>query len=382
VQVLVAPDKFKGSLTALEAAKAMAEGVRDVMPEAEIAIVAVADGGEGTHEAAIAAGAEERTMQVRGPDQRGLHATWALLGSRAVIETAKASGLAQVTPTPDMAANASSYGSGQLILKALDSGVDEIIVGLGGSAMTDGGSGALRALGLRVLDKRGIEVPEGGRGLGKATILDTTSLDPRLRTVKIRLASDVNNPLYGPTGAAHVFGRQKGADSPTRQELDSCLRHWAELLKATTGMDVQRPGTGAAGGFPAGFLALANSTIEPGFSLVAELVKLNDGIRDADLVITGEGSLDAQSLAGKAPIGVALRARQMGKPTIAVAGQVELTQRQLERHGILAAASVTECAPSIREGFDDAPRYVRQATRLALQRLSEATRRVVRDLPR
>lgn len=368
VRVLIAPDKFKGSLTAVQAADAIAAGVLDVYPDAGVSVVAVADGGEGTLEAALASGATQHTAVVAGPDGAEVTAAWALRGSQAVIETARASGLSLVAPTPATALGASSFGSGQLILYALDAGATEIVVGLGGSAMTDGGSGAMRALGLRILDRNGHDVAAGGGPLREAAVIDASGIDPRLSGVSLRLAVDVTNPLHGSHGAAHVFAAQKGADAPTRAILDASLSVWADLLRASTGVDVQRAGSGAAGGFPAAFLALANATIEPGFDLVAELVGLDDALTGADLVITGEGSLDVQSLGGKAPIGVARSASRRGIPVLAVAGRIELTPEQLAREGIVDSASIAETAPSAEAGFADAALYLREATRRVVGR--------------
>ncbi len=327
MRILIAPDKFKGSLTAAEAAAAMAEGALRVYPEAETVQFPVADGGEGTLEAAIAAGYEERLNAVVGPILAPVGAAWAIRpdafgGATAVIETAQASGLAHMEPTPANALRAHSYGCGQLIAAALDAGATEIVLGVGGSAMSDGGSGALRALGLKPLDAAGNVVPLGGGSLGEVAAVDLGGLDPRLSAVKIRIAVDVQNPLYGPDGAAHVFGAQKGADAEAAEVLDAGLRNWASVLRQASGRDVNVPGAGAAGGFPASFLAFTDATLEGGFELVAGLTGLAEKLADADLVITGEGSLDSQSLTGKAPIALADAARGLGIPVIMVAGRI------------------------------------------------------------
>lgn len=370
MRVLIAPDKFKGTLTGLEAAQAMSLGVLQVYPEAQVTLLPVADGGEGTLEAALAVGAEKREIRVRGPEDTEVMAVWALLpgphGSTAVIETARASGLALVEPSVQTALRTHSFGSGQLIAEALAAGVNEIVLGIGGSAMTDGGSGALRALGLKVYDDAGAELPLGGAALARAHRIDTSGLDPRLAEVKLRIAADVDNPLYGPDGAAHVFGRQKGADESARRLLDEALEHWAALIRDATGADVQVAGAGAAGGFPASFLAFTNAVLERGFDLVAAILGLDEALDRADLVITGEGSFDVQSLSGKAPIGVAHRARDRGLPVVALAGRMELTPEQLAGHGIVSAASLTEAAGSSEAAMADAGGWLTRATAQAL----------------
>jgi glycerate kinase len=372
MRILIAPDKFKGSLTAVEAAAAIAEGVLRVYPDAVTTQFPVADGGEGTLEAAVAAGYEERINAVVGPILAPVGAAWALRkdgsgATTAVIETAQASGLAHMEPTPENSLRAHSYGCGQLIAAALDAGATEIVLGVGGSAMTDGGSGALRALGLKPLDAAGNVVPLGGGSLADAVSLDVTGLDPRLSAVQFRIAVDVQSPLYGTTGAAHVFGRQKGADEDAIEKLDAGLRNWASLLREATGRDVNVPGAGAAGGFPASFLAFTQSTLEGGFALVAALTGLAERLADADLVITGEGSMDSQSLTGKAPIALAEAARDRGIPVVAVAGRILVTPEELAEHGVVAAAQLLDVAPSPQDAMSDAGKYLAWVTRQVLE---------------
>ncbi|GAB4097883.1 glycerate kinase [Sinomonas halotolerans] len=363
MRILIAPDKFKGSLTAAEAAEAMAEGALAVYSDAEILRAPIADGGEGTLEAAVEAGFEERIRAVTGPLIKPVGAAWALRGGTAVIETAQSSGLAALGCEPDAetAGRAHSYGAGQLIAAALDAGATEIILGLGGSAMTDGGSGALRALGLRPLDASGNVVPLGGAHLVDVVSLDSSALDPRLAAVTLRIAVDVRNPLTGPDGAAHVFGPQKGADPELVEALDAGLLTWARVLAEATGRDVDVPGAGAAGGFPAAFLAYTEARLESGFDLVAELTGIDARLAEADLVITGEGSLDGQSLTGKAPIALADRARDRGIPVVAVAGRILASPEDLAAHGIETAGALVDLAPSPAEAIANGAQYVRQA---------------------
>ncbi|MEA5455889.1 glycerate kinase [Sinomonas sp. JGH33] len=363
MRILIAPDKFKGSLTAAEAADAMAEGALRVYPDAEVTRVPIADGGEGTLEAAVAAGFDERNNAVVGPILRPVGASWALKGTTAVIETAQSSGLAllDAEPTAEASRRAHSYGAGQLIAAALDAGATEIVLGLGGSAMTDGGSGALRALGLKPLDAAGNVVPLGGAALADVVSVDASALDPRLAHTRFRIAVDVRNPLYGPDGAAHVFGPQKGADPDAVGALDAGLRTWARILAEATGRDVDVPGSGAAGGFPAAFLAFTDAELESGFELVADLVGLDAKLDGTDLVITGEGSLDGQSLTGKAPIALADRARDRGIPVVAVAGRILATPEELAEHGIEIAGALVDLAPSPADAMADGAGYVRRA---------------------
>ncbi|MCC3266195.1 glycerate kinase [Arthrobacter gengyunqii] len=367
MRVLIAPDKFKGSLSAVEAAAAMAEGVLAVYPEADVMLVPVADGGEGTLEAALAAGAQERTATVRGPLGGNVTALWALTGGTAVIETARASGLMLVEPSVQSSLAASSYGSGELIREALDAGASEIVLGIGGSAMTDGGSGALTALGLRILDAAGNPVPPGGAGLSLAAAIDASGLDPRLAGVRIRIAADVTNPLTGSEGAAHVFAGQKGADATARLLLDEALVKWAALLLQTTGVDVDTAGAGAAGGFPSGFLAVTNATLESGFDVIALLTGLDTALEKADLVLTGEGSLDEQSRYGKAPLSVAERARDAGIPVVALAGRITLPPHILAEYGVVAAVSLLDLVQDPADAMVHAQRWLTRATVQALE---------------
>jgi len=372
MRILIAPDKFKGSLTAAEAAAAIAEGALRVYPDAVATQFPIADGGEGTLEAAVAAGYEERLNAVVGPILAPLGAAWAIRKDdagkvTAVIETAQASGLAEMEPTPENALRAHSYGCGQLIAAALEAGATEIVLGLGGSAMSDGGSGALRALGLKPLDSAGNVVPLGGGSLADVVSLDASGLDPRLSATTFRIAVDVRNPLYGPTGAAHVFSPQKGADDDAVELLDAGLRNWASVLREATNRDVNVPGAGAAGGFPASFLAYTDATLEGGFALVAGLTGLAGELAGADLVITGEGSMDSQSLTGKAPIALAEAAREHGIPVIVVAGRILVTLEDLTGHGVVAAAQLLDVASSPEDAIANAGKYLTWATSQVLE---------------
>lgn len=368
----MAPDKFKGTLSALAAAQAIAAGIHRVHPDAEVPLCPLADGGEGTVDAALLAGGTTRTTTVTGPLGDPVDAVWSLDDRGvAVLESAAASGLILVDPTPETARAAHGTGIGDLIRAALDAGAREIILGLGGVAITDGGSGALVALGARVLDADGAPVPPGGSALARAATLDLGGLDPRLATVRLRLAVDVDNPLTGPTGAAAIFAPQKGADAAAVAELDSALIHWAGVLERATGVAADIPGAGAAGGFPAAFVATTAATLEPGSALVADLVGLESALDGADLLIVGEGSLDAQSLGGKAPVAAALRARARGIPVVAIAGIIEtaaLTPERLAAVGIGRAIALVDLAPSTSAARTDAAHWLSVAGERAITR--------------
>ncbi|POH59353.1 glycerate kinase [Arthrobacter glacialis] len=368
MRILIAPDKFKGTLTAPEAAAAMAEGALRVYPDAVVTTLPIADGGEGTVDAAVAAGYAERLNAVVGPILKPVGAAWAFHPgtSVAVIETAQASGYLLSEPTVENSLRAHSYGCGQLISAALEAGATEIIIGLGGSAMTDAGTGALRALGLKLSDANGNLVPLGGGSLGDVVAVDASELDPRLASVKLRMAVDVDNPLYGPNGAAHVFAQQKGADAQAVDHLDAGLRKLAAVVAADTGIDIDVAGAGAAGGFPSMFVAYASATIERGFDLVATMINLDAALADADLVITGEGSLDVQSLSGKGPLGVADAAHARGIPVVVVAGRITVTPQQLAEHGVVSAVSATDVAGSPEAALADAALFTTRATSEAL----------------
>jgi glycerate kinase len=373
MRILIAPDKFKGSLTGSQAASAIAEGVRRVYPNATVNEFPIADGGEGTLDAAYRAGYEKRLTTVAGPTGKPIEAEWALRAdasgaTSALIETARASGLEHMQNSALNALRAHSYGCGQLITAALDAGATEVIVGLGGSAMSDGGMGAMRALGLGVLNSYGSEVPLGGGSLSEVAAVDATGLDSRLAGISLRLAVDVRNPLHGPNGAAHVFGPQKGATPTAVSLLDSGLRNWAAVLRKATGREPDIPGAGAAGGFPAPFMTFTSTSMESGFALVAELTGLADELTGTDLVITGEGSVDAQSLEGKAPIALAEAASVHNIPVLVLAGRIQVSAEELSLHGVTAAAQLLDHAgwthgvPDVEDAVNNAALYLRSAT--------------------
>ncbi|MDH1264647.1 glycerate kinase [Pseudomonas sp. GD03944] len=344
MKIVIAPDSFKESLSAPDVAAAIAKGWAQVFPEAELCLRPMADGGEGTVDALLAAtGGERRELQVSGPLGAPVQAHWGWLdGQTAVIEMAAASGLHWVPREQRDATITSSFGTGELIRAALDEGAQRIILGLGGSATNDGGAGLLQALGARFLDADGQVLAPGGAALAGLARVDLSQLDARLGTVQVDVAADVDNPLCGPRGASAVFGPQKGADARQVELLDAALGHMAKVVAAALGKDVsEEPGAGAAGGLGFAAKAFFGARFRPGIELVAELSGLAESMAGADLVITGEGRLDAQSLHGKTPVGVARVARAAGVPVIALAGSLGEGYQRVYEVGIEAAFSLT-----------------------------------------
>jgi glycerate 2-kinase len=370
MKIVIAPDKFKGSLPAAEVAAAIAAGLRAEWPEAELVTVPVADGGDGTVDAAVAAGLERVPVTVDGPTGEPVHASYARRGELAVVELADACGLMRLPGGRPAPLTASSFGCGQVLAAALAAGSRQIILGVGGSASTDGGAGLLQALGAQVRDARGEPLARGGAALRDVATLDLTGLHPALRVSSVILATDVVNPLTGPDGAAEVYGPQKGASPEQITELASGLRRWAAVVAAATGTDrSQAPGAGAAGGVGFAALAVLGAQARPGIGLVLDLVDFDAALDGAALVIIGEGSLDTQTLAGKAPAGVARAAARRGIPVIAVVGRSTLTEAQLAPTGITRVYPLSDLEP-------DPARSSAQASTL-LRRVGQALAREV-----
>ncbi len=330
MRILVAPDKFRGTLSAPEAAAAIARGWRRVRPDDVLEEVPLADGGEGTLDALLAAlGGERRTARVRGPLGDEVEAAFGIAqapaGPLGIVEMARASGLELVSPARRDPLRASTWGTGELILAALRVGAREVLVCLGGSATTDGGAGMAQALGVALLDAEGRPVGPGGAGLLRLARIDATGLDPLARSARVQAACDVDNPLTGPQGAARVFGPQKGASPEEVLLLDRALGHLAAVIHRDLGIDVRGlPGAGAAGGLGAGLVAFLGARLRPGAGLVMEAVGLRERVRAADLILTGEGAFDASSLRGKVPAGVLELARGAGVPAVVLCGRAEI----------------------------------------------------------
>jgi glycerate kinase len=343
VRIVVAPDKFKGSLTAHAAGDAIARGMARVFPHAAFDVVPVADGGDGTAEVLVdALGGELVTCDVTGPDGATVAATYGSLPeSRAVIELARASGLALIRPGKNDPLTATTYGTGQLIAAAIDAGATNIILAIGGSATNDAGAGALAALGAHLLDATGAALRPGGAALATLASIDVDPLRTRLRGISLDIACDVANPLCGPNGASAIYGPQKGADPKEVRLLDEALSHFADIVERLIGARVRDvPGAGAAGGAGFGFMALAGAHLRPGAELILEALGFERRLEGTDLIVTGEGRLDKQTLAGKAPYAVARAGRRRGIPVVAVVGSLGCTADVLEDIGLKTAVSI------------------------------------------
>ncbi|MFF1450124.1 glycerate kinase [Streptomyces sp. NPDC058274] len=355
--MLIAADKFKGSLTAVQVAERVTAGLLRVAPHAEIEALPVADGGDGTVDAAVAAGFERREVRVAGPLGDEVTAAFALREGTAVVEMAEASGLQRLPAGVFAPLTSSTYGSGELLRAALDAGARTVVFGVGGSATTDGGAGMLSALGARFLDADGEPVAPGGGSLGDLASADLSGLDSRLAEIDFVLASDVDNPLTGPKGAPAVYGPQKGASPDDVATLDASLAHFAAVLEKAIGAKAadyaQAPGAGAAGGIGYGALVVG-ARFRPGIEVMLDVLGFAPALARANLVITGEGSLDEQTLHGKAPAGVAAAARAEGKEVVAVCGRLALPPEALGKAGIRRAYALTDVEPDVAKCIADA----------------------------
>lgn len=373
MKIVAAPDKFKGSLTAPEVATAIEAGIRRIYRDAEVDLVPMADGGEGTVGTLISAmGGSIHFKVVTGPLGKPVEAAWGLIedqdaGRTAVIEMSAASGLNLVVGTNDAPAT-TTYGTGELIKTALDLGCRRIILGIGGSATTDGGSGAAEALGVRFFDSQGRRLGRGGGALGDLARIDTSELDRRLARTEVRVACDVDNPLYGTHGAAHVYGPQKGATATEIARLDEGLRRLAAAIKSDLGLDVsETPGAGAAGGLGAGLVAFAGAELVPGVELISEAVGLRERMAGAVLVITGEGQIDGQTKRGKVPAGVARLAHELGVPAVAIAGTIGPGAEEVYAFGLAAIEPICTRPMTFREATEQAATLVERAAERLLR---------------
>ncbi|WP_210639272.1 glycerate kinase [Pseudomonas sp. Tri1] len=362
MKIIIAPDSFKDSLSAQGVADAIAQGLAQVWPDAQLIKCPMADGGEGTVESVLAAcNGEWRRTRVRGPLGVAVEARWGWLpdSRTAIIEMAEASGLQLVPPGQRDACSSSTYGTGELIRAALDEGAGRVILAIGGSATNDAGGGAMQALGVVLLDAHGQPLPPGGLALANLARIDLSGLDPRLAQVSFEIAADVDNPLCGPHGASAVFGPQKGASAQQVQALDRALGHFAEHCAQALGKDVRdEPGSGAAGGLGFTAKAFLGAQFRTGVEVVAQLTGLAAAIDGADLVITGEGRFDAQTLRGKTPFGVARIARQRGVPVLVIAGTLGDGYQALYEHGIDAAFALASGPMTLQEACADASRLL------------------------
>ncbi|MEU6119676.1 glycerate kinase [Streptomyces sp. NPDC047117] len=364
--MLIAADKFKGSLTAVQVAEHVTAGLRRAVPGLSVAAVPVADGGDGTVAAALAAGFTRHEARVTGPTGEPVTATFALRADgTAVVEMAEASGLQHLPDGVFAPLTATTYGTGELLLAALDAGARSVVFGVGGSATNDGGAGMLAALGARFLDRSGEPVAPGGGPLAGLATADLSGLDPRLATTEIVLASDVDNPLTGPKGAPAVYGPQKGASEADVATLDAALAHYAKVLEAAVGPKAAEyavaPGAGAAGGIGYGALVGLGAEFRPGIDVMLDVLGFGPALERATFVITGEGSLDEQTLHGKAPAGVAAAARARGLTVVAVCGRLLLPPSALLQAGIERAYPLTALEPDPARSMAQAGPLLEQA---------------------
>jgi len=376
MKVVIAPNTFKGSLSAPEAAAAIARGVREAFPDAEVVEVPVADGGDGTVEALVSAHrGEYRTVEVEGPLGDPVQATYGLIeaGRTGVVELASASGLTLIPAERRDPRKASTYGFGQLLEAVRAAGVERIIAGIGGSATNDGGVGMAQALGYRLLDSAGADLPRGGAALARLARIDSSGFDPAWRSVKVMVACDVTNPLTGPLGASAVYGPQKGADEAAIRELDAALANFAAVIERELGKKVADvPGAGAAGGAGAGLIAFLDATLVPGATLVVGASGFDAKLKDADLVITGEGQADAQTGYGKAPGEVAKRAKAARIPVLLIAGSKGPGWEALRGLGVTAVVTLDEEGDNLQQLMRDAGQLLTQtAARACKERVWE-----------
>ncbi|MCR4459674.1 MULTISPECIES: glycerate 2-kinase [unclassified Pseudescherichia] len=367
MKIVIAPDSYKESLSATEVAQAIEKGFREIFPDAHYVSVPVADGGEGTVEAMIAAtqGAEH-TASVTGPLGERVDARWGMSGDghTAFIEMAAASGLALVPPELRNPLITTSRGTGELILHALDHGARNIIIGIGGSATNDGGAGMVQALGAKLCDANGTEIGHGGGSLMSLNNIDISGLDPRLASCTLRVACDVTNPLTGEQGASRIFGPQKGATDAQIVELDNNLSHYADVIKKSLRVDVKEvPGAGAAGGMGAALMAFLGAELRSGIEIVTQALNLEEHIHDCTLVVTGEGRIDSQSIHGKVPVGVAKVAKKYHKPVIGIAGSLTHDVGVVHQYGIDAVFSVLTSIGTLEEAFRGAFDNIYRASR-------------------
>ncbi len=375
MRIVIAPQALKGSLDAPEVGEAIARGVRRVLPDAEVTVIPVADGGEGTARALVAAtDGEMRSVVVTGPLGESAVAEYGILGGgegqprTAIIEMASASGLPLVAEAERDPRVATTYGTGELMRAALDAGCEQLLIGIGGSATNDGGAGMAQALGARLLDAEGYELARGGLALSRLDRIDVSALDVRLRTATVRVACDVTNPLIGPNGATAVYGPQKGATPEMMPLLDAALARFAAVVKRDLGAEVANvPGAGAAGGLGAGLLAFAGAELVPGAQVVLEALHFAARIAGADLVITAEGQLDAQTAYGKSVAAVARAAHAAGARVIALAGRVALADGDLGGIGVDAALPLADGPLTLAESMQRAASLLGEAAARAMR---------------
>ena len=378
MKVLIAPQAFKGSISAVDVAAAMREGVLRVIPDAEVSAVAVADGGDGTLETLVeGSGGEIHRIEVTGPLGERRTAEWGAMGdgATAVIEMARTSGLALVPDEKRDPLITTTFGLGEAIIHAIDAGFRRFIIGIGGSATNDAGAGMAQALGVRLLDSAGRDLEFGGAALSRLNRIDMSGLNDAVRNCEFLVACDVNNPLTGPTGASAIYGPQKGATSEMIERLDAALLHFAEVVRRDIGAEINDiPGSGAAGGLGGGMLAFTNGELRAGVGIVLDTVRLDDYLAGCNLVITGEGSMDHSTIYNKAPVGVAERAKRLGIPVVGISGSLGTGFQDVHEHGIDALAAITAGPMTLDEASERAAELIANATEQALRFMKAGSR--------
>lgn len=358
-KIIIAPDSFKGTMSSIEVCETIEQGVLNIRPEVEIVKIPIADGGEGTVDALLyALGGKRMNIRVKGPYFEEVDAFYGILndGKTAVIEMASASGLTLVGEEKNPL-KTTTYGTGEMILDALNQGCTKMILGIGGSSTNDGGIGMASALGVRFFDSEGKEIPLNGEGLSQLHKIDMSGLDQRIEKCEMLVACDVDNPLYGPNGAAYIYAPQKGADEKMVETLDQNLKHFAEIVNRDIGIDVQSiPGSGAAGGLGAGLVAYAGAKLTSGINIILDMILFDQVLEHADLVITGEGKIDTQSLSGKVPVGIAERAKKQNKPVIAIVGAIGDHIEDIYHKGLGAVFSINR----VPMDFEKSKNYSRE----------------------
>jgi len=377
MKIVIAPDSFKGSVSARDAAQSIKNGIMKVYKDINLVCIPMADGGEGTVQPMVdVTGGKIIKIKVHGPMFREVDAFYGILGDgkTAIIEMAAASGLPLVPDNQKDPMTASTYGTGELIKHALDEGCERIIMGVGGSATNDGGQGMAKALGVRFLDKQGYDIGYGGGSLDKLFTIDISGIDKRVKNCEVILACDVENPLCGPNGATYIFGPQKGAKDGVLEILDKNLEHYADVIKSTLDIDIKDyPGAGAAGGLGGGAMAFLNAKMRKGVEIVIDMVSLDEHVKDADLVITGEGMMDFQTQFGKTPFGVAKTAKKYDVPVIALVGKIGKGADALYDLGIDSIFSIVDGPMSLEDAMANGGKLLEDAAErvMRLYRIAE-----------
>jgi glycerate 2-kinase len=378
MKIIIAPQAFKGSISALDAAHAMEAGVKAVVPDAETVLVPIADGGDGTLETLVeVSDGRVETTKVTGPLGKKVNAEWGAMGDgrTAVIEMARTSGLVLLKPTQLNALKATTIGLGEAIRAALDAGYRHFIIGIGGSATNDAGAGMAQALGIKMLDASGDEIHRGGAALEKLHRIDISGVDPRAKESTFEIACDVDNPLCGPEGASAVYGPQKGASPEQVEELDAALRHFSHVARRDLDVEVNHmPGAGAAGGLGAGMVAFLGASLRPGVDIVLEAVSFREKLEGADLVLTGEGQMDFQTVFSKAPIGVAKLADDRGIPVVGISGSLGSDYQKVHEHGIDAAFAITNRPMTLDEASANVAELITDSAEQVMRTLRAGSR--------